>query len=79
MSTDFEAKLAALPSSRNLGNGRKRLFTDDELRALLAAQDRGVSAKTLFAAVGRSTSLAAFRQILQTARKRLNGSAKATS
>jgi hypothetical protein len=79
MSTDFEAKLAALPSSRNLGNGRQRLFTDDELRALLAAQDRGVSAKTLFAAVGRSKNLTGFRLLLQIARKRLNGSAKATS
>jgi hypothetical protein len=78
MSTDFEAKLAALPATPSR-RGRRALFSDDELRAMLATQDRRVTAQTIFAAVGRSKNLIAFRQVLQCARKRFNGSAQAPS
>ena len=76
--SDLAEKLTQLPRGQ-VRISRAALFTDDELRDLIAAQDDGVTASVLFAAVGRSRNLAAFRQILQGARKRLNLNGKASA
>jgi hypothetical protein len=72
--SDLADKLKALPVKAR-ARGRGSLFSDDEWRDIIAAHDRGVSARTLHESLGRSKNLDAFRQALRGARAclRANG------